>query len=120
MNNLTDLVLAATIDDATTLGNKIDKLLKFTVMSLMVTVSTIATWHKTKSIIAAGAAALGGLALWFVVINGVVFRDSVGEDLTPNGPAAPPGKNDQGAGTAVVRLAETGQQSPVRPGGELQ
>lgn len=114
MTDLTDLlVLASPIDDAETLGTRLDKLLKFTVMSLMVTVSVILEWRRSKSVISAGAAALGGFALWYVVINGVVFRDSVGEDLTPGGPAAP-GKADK----ALERVAVPGSGQVVVLAGE--
>ncbi|MFI8201009.1 hypothetical protein ACIF6K_31555 [Streptomyces sp. NPDC085942] len=87
---MTDLVtLAGAIEDVDALGKQINNLLMTTVMSVMVTAAVIVTWRATKSVIAAGVAFLGGVALWFVVMNAPAFRDSVGDNLKPSAAAAP-------------------------------
>ncbi|MEU4181035.1 hypothetical protein [Streptomyces sp. NPDC026589] len=87
---MTDLVtLAGAIEDVDALGKQLNTLLMTTVMAVMVTLAVIATWRTTKSVIAAGVAFLGGVALWFVVSNAPAFRDSVGENLKPSAAPAP-------------------------------
>ncbi|MFF3934134.1 hypothetical protein [Streptomyces hirsutus] len=108
------LVLADAITDTNTLGVRFRDLLTGTVMSVMVAVSMLVTWNKTKSLLAAGAALLGGVALWYAVMNAVAFRDSVGETIKPGGGAP---AVTEGRGPAVVRVVEpTGRPWP---GGEV-
>ena len=71
------VVLADALTDAEGLGARFQDLLVGTVMSLMVVLSVITTWRQTKSILAALGAFLGGAALWYAVMNAVVFRDSI-------------------------------------------
>ncbi|GGR67646.1 hypothetical protein ACFWGM_01940 [Streptomyces roseolus] len=96
------VLLADAINDANVLGDRVNDLLTTTVMLLMVTVATIVTWQKSKSILAAGGALLGGVALWYAVVNAPAFRDSVGETIKPGG--APP--VTEGRGPAVVRVVD--------------
>jgi hypothetical protein len=105
---VTDLVtLAGAIADVDSLGKSLNTLLITTVMSLMVSVAVIKTWKSTNSIVAAFMAFVGAAALWFLVMNATVFRDSVGEDLKPSN-----------ASTSVVRVVVTGSDDgPVRFGG---
>ncbi|WP_432091438.1 hypothetical protein [Streptomyces sp. NRRL F-5630] len=84
------LLLAGALDDAANLGNDLNKLLITVVMGLGVTLATIVAWRTTKSIVAAFMAALGGVALWYVVSNAAAFRDSIGEDIAPGGGTAAP------------------------------
>ncbi|MFJ2937980.1 hypothetical protein ACIO8G_35125 [Streptomyces sp. NPDC087219] len=113
MGNL--VVLADVVADVDGLGERIRNLLTGTVMSLMLVVSVIVTWKKTNSVLAAGAAFLGAAALWFAVLNAIVFRDSVGETIKPGGGVAPP--VTEGRGPAVVRVVESAAASG--PGGEV-
>ena len=109
------VLLAETINDVNVLGGRVNGLLTTTVMLFMVTLSTIAAWHKTKSILAAGAALLGGVALWYAVVNAPAFRDSVGETIKPGG--APP--VTEGRGPAVVRVVDPVPGLEVGRGGEV-
>ncbi|MDX2564976.1 hypothetical protein PV371_35720 [Streptomyces sp. TX20-6-3] len=113
MGNL--VVLADVVTDVDGLGVRIRDLLTGTVMSVMLVVSVIMTWRQSKSVLAAGAAFLGAAALWFAVMNAVVFRDSVGETIKPGGGVAPP--VTEGRGPAVVRVVEPADASG--PGGEV-
>ncbi|MER5740080.1 hypothetical protein ABT117_31040 [Streptomyces sp. NPDC002262] len=96
------MLLADAISDTEALGGRVEALLTGTVMSIMVIVSVIVTWQKTKSLLASGAALLGAVALWYAVMNATTFRDSVGETIKPGG--APP--VTEGRGPAVVRVVE--------------
>ncbi|MCX0248005.1 hypothetical protein [Streptomyces drozdowiczii] len=78
------MVLAGAVDDVDRLAQKVTTLLSGSVMLLMVVAAVVVTWAKSKSVVAAFVAALGGAALWFVVLNAPMFRDSVGDDLTPS------------------------------------
>ncbi|MFB7429443.1 hypothetical protein ACFC0K_39920 [Streptomyces hydrogenans] len=109
------VLLADTINDVNVLGGRVNGLLTTTVMLIMVTVSTIVAWHKTKSILAAGGALLGGVALWYAVVNAPAFRDSVGETIKPGG--APP--VTEGRGPAVVRVVEPVPGPAMGRGGEV-
>ncbi|MEV0888537.1 hypothetical protein AB0J03_32610 [Streptomyces microflavus] len=101
---MTDLVaLAGAIEDVDALGKQLNAVLIGTVMALMLTGSVVLTWKATKSILAAGATFVGGAALWFLVMNAALFRDSVGENLKPS--SAP---------TSVVKVAETGSGDELR------
>ncbi|MFF2779454.1 hypothetical protein ACFVU3_31725 [Streptomyces sp. NPDC058052] len=112
---MADMVLLAdTINDVDMLGIRINGLLTTTVMLVMVTLSTIAAWRRTKSVLAAGGALLGGLALWYAVMNASAFRDSVGETIKPGGVAPPV---TEGRGPAVVRV-EPVAGTAVEHGGE--
>lgn len=82
MNEL--LVMAGTIDDATEISKDINALLIHGVMALFVTGGTLAAYKASKSWLAAGTAFIAGVACWYGVANATVFRDKVGEDLTPN------------------------------------
>ncbi|MFD0621888.1 hypothetical protein ACFQ2K_02830 [Streptomyces sanglieri] len=95
-------VLAGAIDDVNQLSQKINDLLVGSVMSLMVVTAVVAAWVKTKSVVSAGVALVGGVALWFAVMNAAVFRDSVGEDIAPDSGTA----KSAGAGYSVVRVIE--------------
>ncbi|MFJ8848399.1 hypothetical protein ACIRFF_36560 [Streptomyces cyaneofuscatus] len=106
---MTDLVaLAGAIEDVDSLGKQLNAVMMGTVMALMVTGSVILTWKSTRSILAAVAAFFGGAALWFMVMNAALFRDSVGENLKPS--SAP---------TSVVKVAEIRSDDELRRvGGE--
>ncbi|MET9734581.1 hypothetical protein ABZZ79_29265 [Streptomyces sp. NPDC006458] len=108
------LVLADAISDTNALGVRLEALLTGTVMSVMVAVSMIVTWNKTKSLLAAGGALLGGVALWYAVMNATQFRDSVGETIKPGGGAP---EVTEGRGPAVVRVVEP--SGGPWPGGEV-
>ncbi|MFF6888592.1 hypothetical protein ACFY9F_36055 [Streptomyces sp. NPDC012421] len=108
------LVLADAITDTNALGVRFRDLLTGTVMSVMVALSVIVTWNKTKSMLAAGAALLGAVALWYAVMNAVAFRDSVGETIRPGGGAP---AVTEGRGPAVVRGVEPADVS--QRGGEV-
>ncbi|MGW2182696.1 hypothetical protein ACWCXX_32375 [Streptomyces sp. NPDC001732] len=95
-------VLAGAIDDVDQLTQRITGLLVGSVMSFMVVAAVVTAWAKTKSILAAGVALAGGVALWFAVMNAAVFRDSVGEDIAPNSGSV----KNAGAVHAVVRVVE--------------
>ncbi|WP_329625858.1 hypothetical protein OG357_38130 (plasmid) [Streptomyces sp. NBC_01255] len=110
------VVLADVLTDVDGLGVRIRDLLAGTVMSLMLVASVIVTWRKTNSVLAAGTAFLGAAALWFAVMNAVVFRDSIGETIKPGGGGVSP--VTEGRGPAVVRGVEPVVGSG--PGGEVQ
>ncbi|MFG3533044.1 hypothetical protein ACGF8B_41070 [Streptomyces sp. NPDC047917] len=95
-------VLAGAIDDVDQLTQKITGLLVGSVMSLMVVAAAVAAWAKTKSLVSAGVALVGGAALWFAVMNAAVFRDSVGEEIAPDSGTT----KSAGAGYSVVRVIE--------------
>ncbi|GAA1327314.1 hypothetical protein GCM10009647_065040 [Streptomyces sanglieri] len=95
-------VLAGAIDDVNQLSQKINDLLVGSVMSLMVVTAVVAAWAKTKSVVSAGVALVGGVALWFAVMNAAVFRDSVGEDIAPDSGTA----KSAGTGYSVLRVIE--------------
>ncbi|MEV8486923.1 hypothetical protein AB0467_33585 [Streptomyces sp. NPDC052095] len=95
-------VLAGAIDDVDQLTQKITDLLVGSVMGLMVAAAVVAAWAKTKSVLAAGVALVGGVALWFAVMNAAVFRDSVGEDIVPDSGTA----KSAGASYSAVRVIE--------------
>ncbi|MFG2631613.1 hypothetical protein [Streptomyces sp. NPDC048473] len=94
-------VLAGAIDDVDQLTQKATSLLVGSVMAFMLAASVAVTWAKTKSVVSAGAAFIGAVALWYAVMNAAVFRDSVGEDIAPSGSA-----ESAGAGHAVVQVIE--------------
>ncbi|MFD4392882.1 hypothetical protein [Streptomyces sp. NPDC058495] len=108
------VLLADAISDVNVLGIRLNGLLTSTVMLVMVTVSTIASWRRTKSVLAAGGALLGGVALWYAVMSAPAFRDSVGETIKPGG--APP--VTEGRGPAVVRVVEPVPGTGAGRGGE--
>lgn len=91
-------VLAGTIDDATLLVDKTTHFLAHSVMALLMVVAVVKTYQKSQSVAAAFVAGLGGAALWFVVMNPAIFRDGLGEEMTPGGSA-----KSAGAGNAVVQ-----------------
>ncbi|MFB8087325.1 hypothetical protein [Streptomyces sp. NPDC055992] len=93
------MVMAGAIDDVDHLAQKATSLLSNSVMLLMLVAAVVVTWGKTKSVVSAFVAALGGAALWFVVLNAPMFRDSVGDDLTPSNGTV----KGAGAGYAVVQ-----------------
>ncbi|MEU2026930.1 hypothetical protein ABZ565_33055 [Streptomyces sp. NPDC016469] len=101
------MVLAGAIDDVDHLAQKATSLLSNSVMLLMLVAAVVVTWGKTKSVVSAFVAALGGAALWFVVLNAPMFRDSVGDDLTPSNGTV----KGAGTGYAVVQTYDqsTGQ-----------
>ncbi|MFJ2060362.1 hypothetical protein ACIOMM_31105 [Streptomyces sp. NPDC087908] len=109
------VILADALTDVDGLGVRVRNVLTGTAMSLMLVASVIMTWSKTKSVLAAGVAFLGAAALWFAVMNAVVFRDSVGETIKPGGGVAPP--VTEGRGPAVVRVVEP--TGPSGPGGDV-
>ncbi|ROQ65207.1 hypothetical protein EDD95_8061 [Streptomyces sp. CEV 2-1] len=96
------MVLAGAIDDVDQLTQKATGVLTNSVMLFMVIAAVVVTWAKTKSVVSAFVAALGGAALWFVVLNAAMFRDSVGEDITPSSGTA----KSAGPGYAVVRVID--------------
>ncbi|MEU8883911.1 hypothetical protein [Streptomyces hydrogenans] len=108
-------LLADAISDTNSLGTRVKDLLTGTVMSVMVIVSVVVTWQKSKSILAAGGALLGGVALWYAVMSAPAFRDSVGETIKPGG--APP--VTEGRGPVVVRVVEPVAGPEVRRAGEV-
>ncbi|WP_328898562.1 hypothetical protein OHR86_00085 [Streptomyces sp. NBC_00441] len=95
------MVLAGAVDDVDRLAQKVTTLLSGSVMLLMVVAAVVVTWAKSKSVVAAFVAALGGAALWFVVLNAPMFRDSVGDDLTPSSSSSS-AVHGAGPGSAVV------------------
>ncbi|MFF8410583.1 hypothetical protein [Streptomyces omiyaensis] len=109
------MLLADAINDTEALGGRVQVLLTGTVMSLMVIISVIVTWQKTKSLLASGATLLGAVALWYAVMNATTFRDSVGETIKPGG--APP--VTEGRGPAVVRVVDPAVGSEAGRGGEV-
>ncbi|MFD5110515.1 hypothetical protein [Streptomyces cinereoruber] len=109
------VLLADTINDVDKLGLRVNGVLTTTVMLVMVTLSTIAAWRRTKSVLAAGGALLGGVALWYAVVNAPAFRDSVGDTIKPGGSVPPV---TEGRGPAVVRVVEPIAGTGAERGGE--
>ncbi|NML54794.1 hypothetical protein HHL19_18675 [Streptomyces sp. R302] len=109
------VLLADAINDVNLLGIRVNGLLTTTVMTVMVSISTIRAWRKTQSVLAAGGALLGGVALWYAVMTAPAFRDSVGETIKPGG--APP--VTEGRGPAVVRVVEPVTGTGSGRGGEV-
>ncbi|WP_406053960.1 hypothetical protein OG462_42800 [Streptomyces sp. NBC_01077] len=110
------VVLADALTDVDRLGVRIRDVLTGTVMSVMLVVSVVVTWRQSKSVLAAAGAFLGAAALWFAVMNAIVFRDSIGQTIKPGGGAVPP--VTEGRGPGVVRVVDPAAGSG--PDGEAQ
>ena len=83
------VVAAGIIANTGALADQIRNLLVGAVMSLLCVVSVIGVFVQTRSVVKAFVAFLGAAALWFAVMNMVVFRNQVGQDLNnPSGAIA--------------------------------
>lgn len=80
-------VTLAVLDDLDALTQKGTAILAGSVMAFLCAWAVVRTWFKTDSVIAAGMAFIGAVALWFAVMNATVFRDSIGVDIAPTGAA---------------------------------
>ncbi|MFJ2094761.1 hypothetical protein ACIOEW_36735 [Streptomyces sp. NPDC087901] len=94
-------VTLAVLDDLDALTAKGTGILAGTVMAFLCALAVVRTWVKTNSVIAAGMAFVGAVALWFAVMNAPAFRDSIGVDIAPTGAA-----KTAGADRVVVQVVD--------------